>query len=203
MTISGHFVYKGLAISQHSNIEQVFCSLLLDLKPKRIIEIGTFHGGLALMIKDILDQNLISYNFRTYDTVDQVFLKDIVGNCPNLDIYNKNIFNDSYNDFLDISTKNELKSYIEESGVTLVICDGGSKKNEFKLFAELIKEGDVIMAHDYAPDATYFQEHMYNKIWNWHEIQDSDINESIQNHNLQPYMREEFLNAAWACFKKS
>lgn len=58
------------------------------------------------------------------------------------------------------------------------------------------------MAHDYAPNTEYFEQYMRNKIWNWHEIQDSDIIDSCEKYGLKPYMREEFLSVAWACFKK-
>ena len=58
------------------------------------------------------------------------------------------------------------------------------------------------MAHDYAPNKEYFEEHMRDKIWNWHEIQDSDIQESCKKYHLTPYMQNEFLSVAWACFIK-
>jgi hypothetical protein len=29
------------------------------------------------------------------------------------------------------------------------------------------------------------------------------IEESCKKYNLQPFMRDEFLNVAWACFKKA
>jgi hypothetical protein len=43
---------------------------------------------------------------------------------------------------------------------------------------------------------------MKNKIWNWHEIQDSDIIDACEKYNLEPFMEQEFLQAAWVCKKK-
>jgi hypothetical protein len=101
--------------------------------------------------------------------------------------------------FKDENSKNELLNIIGEPGVTLVLCDGGSKKNEFNLISPLLKTGDVIMAHDYAPNEVYFQEHIKNKLWNWLEIQDSDIDESCISNNLKPYMEDDFRKVVWVC----
>jgi hypothetical protein len=114
-----------------------------------------------------------------------------------VDIRIENIFGNNWD-----SIPNEVVSYIQNDGLTLVLCDGGSKKDEFRLLSEYLKPNDIIMTHDYSPTIEYFQEYMKNKIWNWHEIQDSDIIESCQKYDLIPHMREEFLSVAWACFRK-
>lgn len=202
MSISGHFVYKNLAISQHPNVQSVFEKLILDTKPSRILEIGTSQGGLSLMIRDILDSNgLTDSHMTTYDIYEQSFLKPLVIN-RNMDVKTETIFCDRYKEFKNNDTKNSMIEYLGQLGVSVVVCDGGNKSSEFNLFAKLIKPNDIIMAHDYAPNKEYFEEYMRDKIWNWHEIQDSDIVDSCQKYNLQPFMKDEFLNVAWACFKK-
>ena len=55
------------------------------------------------------------------------------------------------------------------------------------------------MAHDYSPSTEYFEEHINNKIWNWHEIQDSDIQESVSEYSLEPFMQEDFQQVVWVC----
>jgi hypothetical protein len=96
-----------------------------------------------------------------------------------------------------------LFDYINQPGLTIVLCDGGSKKNEFRLISSLIKEGDVIMAHDYAKNQDYFESNIKNKFWNWMEIQDSDINQSSNENNLNFLMQDEFEKVAWVCKQKS
>jgi hypothetical protein len=96
----------------------------------------------------------------------------------------------------------EIIDFITSEGTTLVLCDGGSKKNEFRLLSNLIKKGDVIMAHDFSPNEEYFIDNMLDKKWNWMEIQDSDINQSVIVNNLKPYMSELFLDVAWVCKMK-
>jgi hypothetical protein len=204
MTISGHFIYNNLAISQHQNIIEPFSNMISKIKPERVLEIGTSQGGLTLMIRDILDQyGLYQTDLTTYDVYDPVYLKNSISTeNKNITIKVETLFCQKYVFFKNEETKNLLKNYIQEQGTTLILCDGGNKSAEFNLFAELIKKEDIIMAHDYAPNKEYFEQHMRDKIWNWHEIQDSDIQESCQKYQLIPYMQNEFLSVAWGCFIK-
>jgi cephalosporin hydroxylase len=197
MSISGHFVYKGLTIMQHPNIESTFENLLSELKPSKVLEIGTSSGGLTLMIRDILDRiGLESSKLVTYDVYDPQYLRHHVENGAKIDIRVENIFNHQYS---DLKNGQEITDFISSEGTTLVLCDGGSKKNEFRIISPLLKSGDVIMAHDYCPNSNYFETNMKNKVWNWMEIQDSDIEDTVSSENLKPYMFEEFLEVAWVC----
>ncbi len=194
-----HASYKGISIEQNPNIIDVFNQLISKVKPSRILEIGTFAGGLTLIMRDLLDLNdLTNSDVITYDVNPPNFL---INQISNIKITSKvtNLFSDNYMNFKDENSKNELLNIIGEPGVTLVLCDGGSKKNEFNLISPLLKTGDVIMAHDYAPNEVYFQEHIKNKLWNWLEIQDSDIDESCISNNLKPYMEDDFRKVVWVC----
>jgi len=195
MNVKGHFIYKNLIISQHKLVGEVFNRLIEKVQPKKVLEIGTSHGGLTVLIRDILDENNL-YNTKiiTYDINDPINLREL--GYKNIDIRVKNLFNYQYDELIH---KEEIKEIIESEGVTLVLCDGGSKKNEFRLLSKFLKKGDVIMAHDYAPNEIYFNENIKNKIWNWLEIQDSDINDSCVKNNLLPYMDEEFKKVVWGC----
>jgi hypothetical protein len=194
-----HANYKGISIEQNPNIIDVFNKLINDIKPSRILEIGTFAGGLTLIMRDLLNlNNLEDSDVITYDVNTPSFLINQISNIK-ITVNVVNLFSDNYMNFKDENSKNELINIIGQSGVTLVLCDGGSKKNEFNLISSLLKKGDVIMAHDYAPNEIYFQEHIKNKLWNWLEIQDSDINKSCINNNLKPYMEEDFRKVVWVC----
>jgi hypothetical protein len=192
--MQGHFIYEDLIISQVTNIKVYFEKLFNELKPKQILEIGTFDGGLTLMMRDILDEiNLSSTTIRTYDLNDQKRLKS---KNRNIEILTENLFSYSYS---ELEKEDVVKEFIQRNGRTIVLCDGGSKKNEFRLLSKFLKLDDIIMAHDYAPNENYFNQHINNKIWNWLEIQDSDINESCEQYNLIPYMEEELRNVVWVC----
>jgi hypothetical protein len=192
--MNGHFIYENLIISQHPNVDNVFNELIKNYKPNRILEIGTADGGLTLMLRNILDNNNLESNvIRTYDLNEQ---KNLKLKNKNIEIITKNIFNYPYS---DLDYPDEIKDFIQSEGRTLVLCDGGSKKNEFRLLSQFLKIGDIIMAHDYAPNEDYFNKNIKDKIWNWLEIQDSDINESCLTYNLKPYMEDEFRLVVWVC----
>jgi cephalosporin hydroxylase len=79
MTISGHFIYNNLSISQHQNVIEPFSNMISKIKPERVLEIGTSQGGLTLMIRDILDQyGLYQTDLTTYDIYDPVYLKNSI-----------------------------------------------------------------------------------------------------------------------------
>ena len=150
------------------------------------------------MLRHILNENnLIDSIVKTYDIIEQKNLKN--KNVHGIEIITKSPFNYPYS---ELEYPEEIKEFIQKKGITLVLCDGGYKINEFKLISPLLKVGDVIMAHDYAHDEKVFKEEIQNKIWNWHEIQYSDIKESCEKNNLEPYMKEEFKKIVWVCKMK-
>jgi hypothetical protein len=179
---------------QHKDITLQFEKLILEIKPKRILEIGTSSGGLTLLLRDLLDNNgFENTELRTYDINDPQYLYQ---HNKNIDIRVKNIFNHQYDELME---KEEIINFITQDGPTIVLCDGGSKINEFNILSHHIKKGDVIMAHDYSKDHEYFKQNIKNKIWNWCEITESHIQGSSQINNLVPYMEDEFASVVWVC----
>lgn len=194
--VTGWFNYRDIVTQQHANVWQTFKKLFENTKPKQILEIGTASGGLTLMLRDILDEiSLNECKIRSYDVIDKHYLKEHIENGVQIDVRIKNLFNHQYNDLIN----DEIVEYIQRQGVTIVLCDGGSKKNEFNIISEFLKEGDIIMAHDYSPDVNYFNENIKDKIWNWLEISDSDIIDACNKHNLNPFMDDEFKQVVWVC----
>ena len=197
MDIAGFFVYRNLTTMQHTSIEEKFLKLITTLKPTKVLEIGTSSGGLTLMLRDILDNNgLESTRLVSYDVNDPKYLRHYLDEGTNIELKIENVFNNAYD---KLENGQEVIDLISSEGTTLVLCDGGSKKNEFKILSDYLKIGDVIMAHDYSPNEEYFQEHIHGKIWNWLEIQDSDINDACLKNNLVPYMDDDFKQVVWVC----
>lgn len=197
--VEGGFAYGYLHVSQNIFAQNTFYALFQKIKPARVLEIGTMHGGLTLMLRDIMDDlNLVDSPIWTYDINEQEFLKPLIHN-RNIKVFTENLFNDSYTDFANDHSKQFISSFIEQQGTTVVLCDGGCKKCEFNLMAPLLKNNDLIMAHDYAPNQEYFDNHIKNKIWDWLEIQDNDILDSINKNHLYPYDQELVQKAAWCC----
>jgi cephalosporin hydroxylase len=197
--VTGWYPYKGTTTLQHEDIAIYFKTLFENIKPSQVLEIGTSYGGLTLLVRDLLDEvNLTDCDFRSYDIMEtnRYHLEEAIKNGAKIDLRIKNVFNHQYDDLVEVD---EIKNYIQQSGPTIVLCDGGSKKNEFRILSPYLKEGDIIMAHDYSPNSEYFEEHINNKIWNWHEIQDLDIQESVDKYNLEPFMQDNFQKVVWAC----
>jgi cephalosporin hydroxylase len=201
--VAGGYAYGYLFMSQNHLAEDVFNDLLDKIRPARILEIGTFHGGLTLMLRDIMDSlNLHSNIIRTYDINNQEFLKPLVKDRQ-VEIFTHNLFNEDYSDFKDSNNKNQILNFLQKDGVSLVLCDGGCKKCEFKLLAPLLKTNDIIMAHDYAPNKEYFEKYMKNRLWDWLEIEYKDIEESVLNYKLKAVYEDITQKAAWCCKVKA
>jgi len=199
-----HLSYKGLAIEQNPNIIYPFHILIANTRPSRILEIGTFYGGLTLILRSLLHNNMLyDSQIFTYDVNRPSYLLSLINDSSNIKSYTKNIFSESYSDFSNDENKQEIISLIQNDGKTLVLCDGGCKKCEFNILSKYLKSDDIIMAHDYCPNKKYFEDNMKRKQWNWCEIEDQDISNSIQENNLQKFMYDDFLSVGWLCMKKS
>lgn len=197
MSVNSHFSYKGLLTMQHEGIPSVFDKLINQIKPKKVLEIGTASGGLTLLIRDLLNQNgLEQSSVITYDVNNPEYLQYHIEENSDIDVRIKNIFNHPYNDIVE---KDEISEIFDCDGPILVLCDGGSKKNEFNLLSNYLRNGDVIMAHDYAPNHDFFVKNLHGKIWDWLEIQDSDIESCCERNNLKSYMQDDFTNVVWVC----
>lgn len=184
--------YMGLAAQQNHNVYEVFYDFLNDVKPKRILEIGTALGGFTQFLRKTSNElgnetDILSYDIYRMDWYDDITKQ-------NVDIRVENVFGPNYE-----SVNQEVIDYIKQDGVTVVLCDGGNKVGEFNLLSNYLKEGDFIMAHDYADNRENFNENYYQKIWNWHEISDGDIEGACQRNNLKPYNKEKFDSVVWVC----
>lgn len=201
--IEGGFAYGYLFMAQHKDAPQIFKNFLSEVRPARILEIGTFHGGLTLLLRDIMDELTLQDNpIITYDVNEQEFLKPLVTN-RNVDVRTKNLFDYTNNTFIDQESKDEILSFIQDDGVSLVLCDGGCKKCEYNILAPLLKIDDIIMAHDYCPNQEYFKNNMQNKVWDWMEINDKDILDANQKYNIIPYQQDLLQTIAWLSNSRS
>tara|TARA_B100000035_G_C20875091_1_gene497992 strand:+ start:123 stop:746 length:624 start_codon:yes stop_codon:yes gene_type:complete len=199
------FKYKGVPTQQATNVHEAFETFFDENTFDYVLEIGTSYGGLSLFL---YEQSLKhNFNFITYDYLDfkngkwAHRINSLKQAQPETWENSKHLFKNQ-----DIFTEESVSelSAILKNNKCLLLCDGGDKVREFNLYSEYIQPGSYIMAHDYASDKDYFSKHISGKIWNWHEIQDSDIIEKVNEHNLSkcPQYYDAFRKVVWACFTK-
>lgn len=170
--MNGFFHYKGIRTLQPATAIECFEEFLRLNKPERIVEIGTASGGLTTILADFTDVPI-----HTFDIVSNANLSR-TGTYP----YIMDVFSD-----IGRATVSKL---IQDPGVVLLLCDGGNKVEEFKLFSPLLKAGDFIMAHDYEGRTCH---------WNWVEFSEKDV--SLEG--LVPEQHELMAMAAWASYRKT
>jgi hypothetical protein len=134
----------------------------------------------------------LNCHILSYDINEQGWYKDMIS--EGIDVRVENVFNLHYTE-----VKQEVIDFIQQDGITLILCDGGSKIHEFNLLSNYMKQGDYIMAHDYSQDKETFEKDVYMKLWNWHEISDKDIQEACDRNNLTSYDKESFDKVVWVC----
>ncbi len=187
--------YDNWTAQQNHYVFEIFHNFISDVKPSRILEIGTSLGGFTSFLNYTCKKLNLDCHILSYDINEFPWYSDI--KKEGVDLRVENVFNSSYSE-----VKQEVIDFIKGEGVTIVLCDGGSKIDEFKLLSNYIKIGDFIMAHDYAPNQEIFQSEVNLKLWNWHEISDLDIQKACDRNNLINYQPELFNKAVWTCRKK-
>jgi len=187
--------FNNNTAQQNHGVYQVFYNLLEEIRPTQILEIGTALGGFTQFLDFCREELNIDSRILSYDISERPWYKDIIKD--RLDIRVEDIFTEAYTD-----VNSYTKNFIASEGVTIILCDGGDKISEFKLLAKFLKEGDYIMAHDYADNKEIFDTTIYGKVWNWLEITDKDIEESVRDNGLERYKRDELSQVAWVAFKK-
>lgn len=202
------YVTKCNNIQQHDSISEfnhhsaqqchdvynVFYHFLNNVRPSRIIEIGTANGGFTRFLNFAVQNLKLNTQITSFDVVEKPQYDEI--RQLGVDVVIKDMFH-SYT-----IVEPELIDLIQKPGLTLVLCDGGNKVKEVKLITPYLKNNDIIMAHDYGPNEEYIQNVLLNRIWNWFEIRDSDIEDISTKHNLVPYSQEQFYSVVWLCRKK-
>lgn len=188
--MEAHTNFFGTDLSQAENMPVILNKFLNIVRPETIIEIGTFKGGLSVLFQLYSISN--NKTFVTYDITDfiqnkQLFLK------LNIDRRLSNVFTQQ--------TMAEIVSLIQRNGVTVIFCDGGNKIAEFNYFGQYLKKNDYILAHDYAIDMNHFNNTLKDKLWNWCEITDADIQKICDENNLKK-VYDQFNTVAITCRKK-
>lgn len=195
----GLIIINGHAAQQNHHAPYAFAELLSVVRPKRILEIGTALGGFTWFLKTVADDNFIPIEILTYDIYRREWFDDLQQQGI-ADFRTQSIWKNDHNARDGIIE--DAISFVRQDGVSIVLCDGGAKIEEFKEIAPHLKVGDIIMAHDYASSKDVFEQTVRGILWNWCEITDDDIRDTCSKNGLVPFMDEQFSKAVWVCRRK-
>jgi hypothetical protein len=184
--------FRGHTAQQSHNVYQVFYDFISEVKPVRILEIGTALGGFTEFLKIITDELNLNTKILSYDISERPWYNQMIE--KGIDVRVENIFNEDWT-----GVKQDVADFVQQDGLTIVLCDGGWKIGEFKIFSKLIKDNDFILAHDYSISKEIYELEIKDKIWNWCEITESDIQESVVENNLKFHNQDKFSQAVWVC----
>ena len=171
--VKGHTEYKGYTAQQVDNFYPTIRKFLEEVRPSRVLEIGTAGGGFILAVREILNEiGLHDTPVRTFDVIESPYYEKL--RTFNIEINIENIFDHEY---LNLVKPERIVPYIQQEGITIVFCDGGHKVGEFNSIAPHIKKGDYILAHDYIDTWENYQKNYKEKIWDWCEVEEKYISE--------------------------
>lgn len=193
--VRGHTEYKGYTAQQVDNFYPTIRKFLEEVRPSRVLEIGTAGGGFILAVREILNEiGLQDTPVRTFDVIESPYYEKL--RTFNIEINIENIFDHAY---LNLVKPERIVPYIQQEGITVVFCDGGHKVGEFNSIAPHIKKGDYILAHDYIDTWENYQTNFKEKIWDWCEVEEKYIEKVSLSENLEFHNKEEFDKIVWVC----
>lgn len=182
--------YKGVEVSQVPGALQVLSEAFFS-QFDTIVEIGSYFGGLSSWIDDHKrpDTKFISYDI-------DASINRVSAAGTTIDFRIKDCFSDE--------GRNEIIDLIQLKGKTLLVCDGGAKNEEFKLFSKYLKYDDVIILHDFLTDEATFT--YLGNFWQWPyggESQYAAIEQSIIDNDLEQLSNyNDFVSVFWGAFVK-
>lgn len=186
------YKFFGLKIQQNNFAFSNINFLLETENPDLIIEFGSRTGGLSTLLA--MYCNLNNKKFITFEFAPEsnplTYEKEVK-------FFNGNII---YEDFFE--EKNvELIKQESKNKKTMFFCDA-TKVKEFNYFSSLMKDEDIILAHDYAHDPKEAEDLNAHKVWFCNEIFYDDIKEACEKNNLHYLNHPLFKMCAWGVFKK-
>src|SRR3990167_3580690 len=129
--------FIGAKMSQAPNVIQFWEKILFENDFKRIVEFGTYKGGLSLFFLLWCMQR--KAEFYTYDIAAFKFSRLAYGLKLSKYFKKLNVF----------EREAEIGRLIQCKGKTIIFCDGGDKPKELQTFSKYLKRGDLIGVHDW------------------------------------------------------
>jgi hypothetical protein len=194
--VTGRSEYRGTPMQQHQDVTKVWPKLLAELRPARILEIGTGPGGHVRLLRNAMDDLGLS-------------------NCPvwSLDATSRPEHAQATADGAVVRllkpfgpahqrTDPLVRHFIRAEGTTLILCDGPNVPKEFAAACRVAKVGDIVCGHDYAPNSVAFREKLAGRVWNWLEFTDTDAAPVVAEYAMERWAEEDLSPVVWAGWRK-
>jgi len=152
----GSHFYNGVEHQQTEPAFAVLEKIIKDNNVDQIIEIGTGMGGCTAFLSQFAATT-------TYDIIDRTEGK--------LKSFNKVDFR--LEDCFSQDVQDHIKWIIKMSDVVFLMCDGEAKAEEVKLYAPMLKSGDIIFCHDWEDQ------------FGW-----DDVKEAVGGNDFEPVEKE-------------
>lgn len=118
-----------------------------------VIEIGVEHGGLASIL--LARKSFTPTNPRRFQYFGIEWDREKIYSTLNSVLSSEDEIIRIGNAFSDGSVIWVQNIIQRDTNRVLIVCDGGDKPREMKTYAPLLREGDIIMAHDYGQEITW------------------------------------------------
>ena len=187
-----------------------FNKLFLSFNFKNIIEIGTFDGGMSVMFSLFVHNSNAgaresegdcdnNYQFKSgqFERVPKNFHTfDIKAHNPHA-IDTIELLGGHFHKEDCFENEQKIADIIKEDGRTLLLCDGGDKKREINTFSKYLKNGDVIMGHDYFESQKELE--TYKDEWSHPQLCYEDIKDCFDKEGITSIHKSVFQPAYWLC----
>lgn len=180
--------YRGVAVGQRREAFTVLEKIIEDYKPELIVEIGYWHGGLSLFLSDVDVCPVYSFDINKDEVPNTITDETLL----NLNFLIRDCWTQETKDFIHELSKGKK---------TLWLIDGGDKEKEFNFYSDIVKAGEIIMAHDFAPDSDGANYLKQNNIWYWWESKLEGLD--LTNFSKHEDFENIWKSAVWGAFVKN
>ena len=176
--------YKEIYTQQRPQAFEVLFNLIKKYNIDFIFELGTADGGVTQFINDLeID------SFHVNDKNQSNWFE----RCTSKNKLIGDIFGDE--------VEAEIKALTEQSYQRRMwLFDNGDKCSEVKKYNYLIKPGDLVLVHDFAPTVKDHEWLKANNIWLWHESSEAGL--PLESLERIEEFDSTWQNAVWGAYTK-
>lgn len=139
--------FLGRKMMQTERAVWLWEKILSQIEFKRIVEIGTSSGNFSLYLFLLCIES--GARFYTYDKR-HYLSKLVTKRFKNISLVKELTNFGGYFSKLNVFENEKLVAdVIQQEGKTILFCDGGNKIREYNTFVKYLKNGDIVVVHDW------------------------------------------------------